>query len=231
MKMAKESEPSTVLLRSHLGMGDMILVNSIIRHMAQDQSVLLPCKRQNCESIQFMTRDLPVAVMAVDDDQKADRLAQVAEKQGRDVLRLGMFGKGFDEKRWDAVMFEQAGVPFEDRWTKWHVERDLSREFEPPKEPYAFVHQDQSRGFIIDRERADISSDKVIWFAHKGATDNIFDFCRLIENAEEIHVIDSCFAILADSLNTLKAKRKVVHLYAREGALPPTYSPGWEILK
>lgn len=214
-------------------MGDMILVNAIIRQLAQDQNVLLPCKRQNCESIQFMTRDLEgVALLAVDDDQKADRLAEVAEKQGRDVLRLGMFADGpFDEQHWDREFYRVAGVPFEQRWSKWHVDRDLSREFEPPNEPYTFVHEDAKRGFVIDSERCPDDGPEQLIFATPNRSDNIFDYCRLIENAEEIHVIDSCFAILADSLTTLKAKRKVVHLYSRPNALPPTYRDGWEILR
>ena len=44
-------------------------------------------------------------------------------------------------------------------------------------------------------------------------------------------MIDSSFAILADSLPDLKAKKLVVHLYARKGALPPRYRKDWDILK
>ena len=47
--------------------------------------------------------------------------------------------------------------------------------------------------------------------------------------------IDSCFAILADSLNTLKSKRKVIHKYAHTNAgrdgTTPTFRGEWEILK
>ena len=30
----------------------------------------------------------------------------------------------------------------------------------------------------------------------------IFDYCKLIENAKEIHAVDSCFHLLADSIST-----------------------------
>jgi hypothetical protein len=128
-------------------------------------------------------------------------------------------------------MFEQAGIPFEKRWSDWKIDRDLSREFEPPKCEYAFVHEDTARGFCINGVDASIPNHMAIVFAQKGRTDNLFDYCRLIEGATELHLIDSCFAILADSLPSLKAKRKVIHLYARKGALPPTYRGDWEILR
>jgi len=216
-------------VRHHLGAGDHLICLPIYRHFAAKYGLLIPVKRRNVETVQFMTRDLCRAILAVDDDAMADRLVETARKRGCLVLRLGMFAEGsFDEKQWDREFYRVAGIPFEARWAKWTVERDLSREFEPPKEPYVFVHQDVKRGFTLDYCRLPKHLHMVE--PELGKTENIFDYVRLIENADELHVIDSCFAILADSLTTLKAKRKVVHLYCRPNALPPTYKPGWEIL-
>lgn len=224
-----ETEP-TIFVLPHGGLGDAIVCNAIFRHFAETHNVVIPIKFHNVPSVSWMLRGLPVALLGVHEDEAAKRLAVAAERRGHRVLRLGMFGKGFDEKRWGESMFAHAGIPFEKRWSDWKVERDLSREFEPPKEPYAFVHEDEKRGFTIDKNRISIDPLRLV-LTTDAKTDNLFDYCRLIENASEIHVIDSCFAILADSLNTLKAKRKVVHVYARKNALPPTYRPGWEILK
>lgn len=223
-----ENNP-TIFIVPHGGLGDHLVCLPIYRHFAQTHNVLIPVKTHNLPSVQWMLRGLPVAFFAITNDEQVKRLVDVAVKRGAEVLRLGMFGKGFDEKRWSECMYEQAGIPFEKRWSDWKVDRDLSREFEPPTEPYAFVHEDPKRGFILDRARVPMSIKIVC--PYPGVTDNIFEYCRLIENATELHLIDSCFAILADSLTTLKAKRKVVHLYARENALPPTYQPGWEILR
>ena len=167
-----------------------------------------------------------IAILPIHDDEE---MTSVAKAWKGDHLRLGSFGKSFEPKEWDKSMFKQSGVDFNLRWDDASIPRDFSREFEQPDGPYGFMHDDFDRGFRIKKEL--LPKIRMLAPNHPRVTPNIFDYCRLIENATEIHVIDSCFAILADSLTTLKAKRKVVHLYARPGALPPTYRDGWEILK
>lgn len=224
-----ESVPPAIFIQNHQGLGDMIVANAIFRRFAKDHSLIIPCKRHNLPSVQWMLRGLPVAFLAIDNDEQAIKFATIAERRCQRVLRLGMFADGpFDEKQWDREFYRVAGIPFEKRWNEWKIERDEEREFKPTRQRYAFIHEDRERGFGIDPNRLpDMPWD----FAEPGWSDNIFDWCKAIEEAEEIHCIDSCFAILADSLTTLKARRKVIHLYARPGALPPTYQPGWEILK
>lgn len=233
-EMGRTEDKPTLFLVPHGGLGDHIVCLPIYRHFAQTHNVLLPVKNHNLPSVQWMLRGLPVAFFSITNDEQVKRLADVAAKRGAEILKLGMFGEGFDEKHWSESMFEQAGLPFEARWSKWKVDRDLSREFEPPNEPYVFLHEDEDRGFLIDWDRhiwPSVPDGSRVILPEPGKTENLFDYCRLIENATELHLIDSCFAILADSLHNLKAKRKVIHLYARANALPPTYSPGWEILK
>jgi hypothetical protein len=41
-----------------------------------------------------------------------------------------------------------------------------------------------------------------------------FDWCKIIENAKELHLVDTCFIYLAEKIN-LKAKE--MYLYSREG--------------
>lgn len=223
-----KTEAKPIFVRPHLGMGDFLVCNSIFRHFAESNGIILPCKSANLPSVQFMLNGLTVAFLAVTNDEQVDRFTGIASMRGTEILKLGMFGEGFDGKRWDAAMFEQAGLPFEQRWTGFKVDRDLSREFEPPKEPYAFVHEDVQRGFVIRLAR--VPKDIKLVYPVIGQTNNLFDYCRLIENATELHLIDSCFAILADSLPSLKCKRFVVHHYARNG-LMPTYRFPVEILR
>lgn len=225
--MAMESEP-TIFIQGHLGSGDHLVCLPIYRHFSETHNVIVPVKFHNLPSVQWMVRGLNVALIGVEDDTGAHNLADATARRGARILRLGMFSKGFDEKRWSETMYEQAGIPFEKRWSDWKIDRDLSREFEPPKEPYIFVHDDERRGFKIDAKRL---PNGWIECPIPGKTENIFDYCRLIEEATEIHCIDSCFAILADSLTTLKAKRFVVHAYARPNALPPSYRNSVELLR
>lgn len=212
-----------------MGLGDFVVANAIIRHFTQTHNVLIACKPQNVPSVQWMVRGLPVALLQ-GDDALADKLAIVAKRRGHDVLKLGMFNDGpFDEKIWDQEFFRQAGIPFEKRWSEWKAERDLSRELKPTRKEYALIHDDPKRGFVIDAKR--LPSNLPIDLIEPGWTDNIFDWLTIIENATELHLIDSCFAILADSLPNLKCKRFVIHQYARPKGLMPTYRFPVEILR
>lgn len=225
-------DKKTLVIRHHLGAGDHLISNAIYRHFAADYDLLIPCKRRNIATVQFMTRDLTRALWAVDDDTMADRLVETAAKRGCEVLKLGMFADGpFDEKNWDKEFYRVAGIQFEKRWSDWKMERNPSREFTPPPTPYVFLHEDVSRGFKINRDLVPGDMEIIEPGPHCPNSEEMFWYNRLIEEAEELHLIDSCFAILADSLNTMKAKQKVIHLYSRPNALPPTYKQEWTILR
>jgi hypothetical protein len=58
----------------------------------------------------------------------------------------------------------------------------------------------------------------------KALTNNVFDYCTLIERAEEIHVVDSAFMFLVDNLSYSNPRQKLfVHRYARQN--PPWNMP------
>lgn len=221
----------SLVIRSHLGAGDMLIINAIVRERATKfDEVYLPCKTHNVPSVRFMFRDLPnVYVWGVRDDNEADKFTSDRIYCGSKVLGLGLFAyeKEFDIDQWDREMYRQAGLPFEQRWDGFRAVRDPSRELEPGVDSWVFAHQDSARRFEINVNRMPRGN---VLSPIPGRRHNIFDYWPLIENAEEIHCIDSCFAILADSIPT-KAKRHVLHLYARPGALPPHYRKNWEILR
>ena len=227
-----------ILIRGHLGLGDGIVINGLVRHFAADHEVSVICKRHNQISLAFMYRDEPkVSLVTTDNDQDmsdddfADAACRHIKGHGKRVLLLGMYGdrKNYTPQAWDQSMYAQAGVPFEQRWNDFRCSRQPSCELVAPKGDYIFVHDDPTRGFSIPEHRLPhrISVVKPV----PGKADNIFSYWDLLENAKELHLIDSSFAILADSLPDLKATKIVVHLYARKGALPPKYRKDWEILK
>ncbi len=219
-----------LLVRSHLGLGDQLVCCGIVRTLSDNFKVVVLCKQHNLTSVKFMFRDLAqVEVFPLESesaDREADRLCETLEKTGYQVLRLGATGiQPFNAQIWDQEFYRQADVPFEDNWQKFHVERNLERELKPPKRDYVFIHHDLKRGFAIQDKHLPKKSERV--FADCSKTDNIFDWCSIVEGAKELHFIDSCFAILADHLSNLKCKRMVIHDYARKG-LPPTYRKDWE---
>lgn len=52
-----------------------------------------------------------------------------------------------------------------------------------------------------------------LWSGKWGSTifNNILNYCKIIENATEIHIRDSCFSCLCPFLDLSKVKRKIIH--------------------
>lgn len=232
-----------LLIRGHLGLGDLLIGNAIVRHYAKEHAVCVVCKHHNMTSAAFQWRDLVnvelIGVAGDDNDKEADEVTAHAEQQGFPVLRLGFTGKKpFDIQQWDREFFRQAGVDFQMCWNGFKVNRQPSREIYPidiGKSEYCFIHEDKARGHVINekylpKSRHGRKGGMKRIYADPKRTDNIFDWWNIIDGATEIHVIESCFAILIDHLPQIKAKRVVVHQYARKST-PPTYQNQFEIIK
>jgi len=102
----------------------------------------------------------------------------------------------------DVNFYDSLNIPFDYRWSKFKINRDISKEkelfkhFNIEENNYCFLHDDVSRGLKIN-----IDTDLKIIKPELGLTDNILDYCYIIENAKEVHCMDSSFKSLADSLN------------------------------
>lgn len=228
-----------LLLRGHLGLGDAIICNALVRHLAEKHFVCVLCKHHNMSSVAFMFRDLVnvelFGVAGDDNDKEADEVTAHAEQQGYPVLRLGFTGaKPFDIQKWDQEFYRQASVPFSDCWNKFKVARQPSKEIQKfdMNRDYVFIHEDKDRGCIINEKYLPRKRTRGISrvYAVRGITDNIFDWWGVVENAKEIHVMESSFAILIDHLPEVKAKRICVHEYCRK-SIAPTYQNSFERIK
>lgn len=211
----------------HLGLGDHLILNGLIRHIALSwDTLIILAKHHNVASCRFMWSDLTnVHVLGVADDHEA--IGFCHQGNGFKILHSGHFGKGFNIERWDQSFYEQAGVPFEQSWDGWKVP-ECNHPIKPPDEPYIFVHEDDKRGYWINS--ALVPCDLLHVSNTDFDTKNIFEWIEVLRNATEIHVMESCFAILADRLDGLKAHRFVIHAYMRNSR-PPVYRKNWEILK
>jgi len=113
--------------------------------------------------------------------------------------------------------YRQAGVSLDCRWSSWHYDRDYIKEDQlmsaysvSQSDPYIFVHDDYSRGFVIDKSK--LRKDIRIIQPIPGYTDNALNYMKMMECAEEIHCMDSSFRILCDHIDTNKL---FFHRYAK----------------
>ncbi len=149
------------------------------------------------------------------------------------ILPIGSFDVESGIK-YERQFYNSAGLSLETLWGSFFVERDTAREQALSKKiqatgPYIFLHDDER--FPIDRTK--IHSTLSILEPKLELTDNIFDYCDVLERAEEIHVMDSSFMFLVDCLSyTNPQQRLFVHRYARENMEwnLPILKKNWQII-
>lgn len=218
---------TSLLIYHHSGLGDHFMCHGIVREFARKYDRIgLFSLPQNYVSVAFMYRDLPNVTILRGDDAFARNLirlnaASTAEDRYDEVRIIGF--ETLNRKSGEQLekqFYRLSGIPLEKKWDSFYVERDSAREKTlydkiRPDGEYVFLHEDASRGFTINRKK--ISRKYAIVEPKKELTDNIFDYCMLIENAAEIHVIDSSFMFLIDCLKYDNPKQKLfIHRYARE---------------
>ena len=186
----------------HLGLGDHIICNGLVRELSRGKDAAVPCKKHNFPSVEYMYRDAKnITVIPIQDDSEANRLCQ-----GKNHVKIGFkkkLGKPFDKSFYDI-----AKIPFEKRWDSFYIKRDerteskLYKKLNPQNKSYIFVHDDSSRDINIEYD----FGSKFVIRPDKRYTDIIFHYAQLIENADEIHCIDSSFKSFADSLDLSNKK-------------------------
>lgn len=213
---------TSLFLKWHLGLGDAIICNGLVRTLADRYSrVYLPAKYHNVCSVFWMFQDLPnVTVVPVENDRA---MLFQAERHIPGVMGLGCWSAGGlrDRNHWDEQFYTDANVPFDQRWDAFDIPGVESED--TPRHPYAFLHHDPARGYRI-RQQPTIPIHEPRPMPH------LFWNLDLLCNADEIHVIDSAYLNLAESVVT-DAKRLVIHAYARHETGLPTLRKNWEILK
>lgn len=205
-----------IYIYHHLGLGDHIICNGIVREYAKTyDKVYVFCKVHNYDSVSFMYRDLKNVSIIMGDDTYANNFLQ-------DKYNVRYVGFTPEYNRQDGCSFDEkfykvADIGFNKRWDSFKVERDTIKENElianlNIKEDYVVIHDDSSRGMNINESLIDSKYRKIR--VDKSLSTNIFDYIGLLENAKEIHVIDSCFMFMIDSLNFVD--NIYIHRYSRQ---------------
>jgi hypothetical protein len=220
----------------HLGLGDHIICNGLVREYSKQFSeIIIFCKQHNYESVSFMFSDLKnLRILIGDDNYVLNYLRTIPEQN---IIRIGYTGYNWGNLNlnFERTFYFQAGLDFNKRWDSFKLIRDKNKEiqlfnvFGFKEKEYIFVHQDKERNFLIDNKYL---KNKKIIFMEKGLTLNIFDYLYLIENATEVHVIESCLAFIIDSLQLQEDKNLFIHRYSRKIPLfeIPTYKKNWNII-
>lgn len=236
------SKPLVIL--GHLGLGDHIICNGLVRWIASDgKDIVIPCWSHNQESVAFMFSDLPnVSTMSIGKDcytKSVEDIRYRAMAGDYRVLAIGSYAPStFNADRWDQSFYEQAGVPFEQRWAGFKLPPIVN----PPTfhGRYTFVHEDAGRGIRIDRSRVAMRGDFEV---QPEKTGHIFKWLPAMLGAQDCHLISSSLSALMDSAQLPNCASPwedwqrhcsdlTLHAYARPGEALPTYrNSKWKILR
>lgn len=227
-----------LLILPHLGLGDAIIINGLVRTIyPRYASVSLVTKTPNYDSVSPMFEDLDcLGIIPVENDAHARSVADVYGADGRyDVLRLGGFRYGdflssHSNNHFDEEFYRQAKIPFGYRWSAFKIPTPLDYRLCDTSREYSLVCGDCSTGSgLIEESRMRPSIDRVRPFK----TESILYWVPAIVGASEIHCIDSAFLNLVESLD-LGSKPLFFHKYARrhpDERLYPTLRRTWTILE
>ena len=202
----------------HLGLGDHIICNGIVRHFKEiHKTVTVFCRPNYFTNIEYMYRDdNDIIVLPIGDDFDIIKYIDENNLQS-DLITVGFDGPGFsDSKTFDEGFYNTVKLPFEYRFTKFKFERNLEKETEvynelnPNNEPYIYIHDDRERGFQINRDK--VNQDLKIIENDKRFL--MYDMLKIIENATEIHSMQTGMKDLINSFAFSKPKC-YLHWYVR----------------
>lgn len=212
------------------GLGDHIICNGLVRYLIKKHNydeVLLVVKHHNLNNVRRMFRDLrQIRYIGINTDD------DVKYKSDIHLHRIGI--DGVDINCFDRSFYDQAGVPFPERWDSWFIERDKEREDALFNSllidgDYIFVHDVSSKGVRNLKIESNLRQIKPTKSPEESS---IFDWLKVIENAKEIHVINSSFVHI---INSLEIECKL-HYHDKDVSVPCniecfTLHGKWNIVK
>jgi hypothetical protein len=215
--------------------GDHIICNALYRNLVKDYEIcIFPVKKSIFLNVSSMLSDIKNIEYMIFPDKITRRATKVAsylfEKMNFKIARIGWDGENFPLKipmmTWDMNFYHQFSLNFDLRWEGFYAPRNHFKEkhlfnlLKCNEGPYAFVHEDKSRNFNVNRNY--ISSNLRIINSNPMLKNfSIFDYRLALEKASEIHCIEGSFSALIESISVQKP------LFAHRYARPETLRDPW----
>ena len=214
---------SRLFVHHHIGLGDHFDCHGIIRHLSENPDAIMQDKTfetfhvfaidGHYPIIEYMYRDNPAIVVEnVGTYETEYEMVQLIIQRYNDpesaILKIGhefyggAGGRDIKENKncWE-YFYDQMQLPYNLRHELFYVLRDEAEEqrvfdkLNPTGEKFVFVHDSPERGYKIDRSHIVNKDLKVV---ENDLDENPLHFLKIIEDAEEIHCIESSFKTLIE---------------------------------
>lgn len=234
----------------HLGLGDHIICNSIVRICAEKyDKVFNFVKPSNFSNVAFMYKDLKNLNLIKMNAQEINSFLSI--NLNNKILLLGCTKDYFKKlaegtyRSFDDGFYDIAKMELEEKWNSFYYQRNIEKEKEifynvlklKEDEEFIFIHEDSSRNYLLNRSYLP-SSIKII-STENFKNVNIFDFVYTIEKAKEVHVMSSSFYCLIDTAQ-IETNSLFLHDYANTSMGQDThddtagflkYKLNWQIIR
>lgn len=207
------------LISHHLGMGDMIVHNGLVRHIYKRdyrkyQTIYLLCYKHNAANVRRMYDDLKkFALLEIENEYQIGNAIDsfIGDKEDFHLDQEGytLYDQIGDDafflnKNYDKSLRKQFKISRDS-----NIENEVYNKLINGVSDYIFVHDDQERGYKIP-------DDKLPPLPRVRIPKSValFDTLKIIENAKECHVISSAFVCLLQSMPSLN-KNVTVHTSVR----------------
>tara|TARA_R100000951_G_scaffold110922_1_gene109343 strand:+ start:267 stop:956 length:690 start_codon:yes stop_codon:yes gene_type:complete len=219
------------IIYHHLGMGDHIVCNGLLRHINLhnlNKKIGLVVKNKNKKNVDRMY-DNAVDIIPIGFEDDLD-FTNYCDKNN---IKTSVIKLGFNKMQgnFDSSFYNCANVPFKERWECWSLRRDLQQEERITKElniqgDYIFVHDSYSGGKFNINIKSQLPQ---ITPRFLKCEQSIFDWIGVMERAKEIHCVNSSFIHIANSYNF--NNKKYYHNLRRGGNLNFSLTNDWETIK
>lgn len=217
----------------HLGMGDHILCNGIVRHYAKKyDKIFLFSKKHNLKNVKYMYRDLN-NIEYLDGSGPEDRNVRLFLDINPHVPLLKITNN--DKWEFDKEFYKNAKLPFSAKWDYFYLERDMKREKEvyydilglKDKEEYIFIHKGNDKTNF----REEFFPDNIKIVRPDDQSIGLFEFLYVMEKSNAIHMGDSSFLCLVDTIQ-LQHNNLNFHEYIRTTGPHPILSSklNWNVI-
>jgi hypothetical protein len=233
-----------IYIYHHLGLGDHISCNGLIRSIIKkrpNSKVFVFCKKRMLKLVSYMFRDdkriniIPIYSKKDDGNEYSAKIKSYLNKlkTKHSAIKIGfenynkIYSETYTKKNpitYDMAFYKQIKLSYDNRFSMCYWKREKKQEervfkkLTKGKKEYAFVHDDPSLGYKIDRKFVS-SGLKII---ENDKSENIFYMSKVIEKAKEIHLMESSIRNMSESLNFSSNK---IYLYIwRRRKMAPIYS-------
>ena len=227
----KKINSDEFILYHHLGLGDHIICAGLANYLSQlYKTIYIPVKKANLANIQYLFKD-----------SKNIELFQINESEELEVERFAMIKNlpilklGFQNMKdpFDTSFYKQIKLPYSISYDYFYVNNSSKKENELKNyildfynittPQYVLVHNETS----FEKYKLNIPNRNIVYVSKDSDKfRNIFLYKKLIEDAAQVHCVNSSFLHFVERVDT---QAKLFYHEKRIG--PLSLSKEWNIIK